>query len=108
MKKLSVLVMAVLLSVSAFANGGERAKKDHAKLRTEITDMIGHPQVINGEEQRVTLHFTINTKNEVVVLSTNSKEYDNYIKNKLNYKQLQKSNAIINKKYTLPLIIKKG
>lgn len=109
MKKLIMALFAILMTASVFANGDNPSKSSLQDLRNEITELIGSPQLTSDmEEARVTLHFTINTKNEIVVLSTNNQDFDGYIKGRLNYQQLERSSAVINKKYTLPLIIRKG
>lgn len=109
MKNFVVALFALAISFSANANPVNPGKQDLKNLRNEITEVLGHPKLQdNTSEDRVTLHFMINAKNEIVVLSTNNSEFDSYIKDKLNYHELEKSNATINKKYTLPLIIRKG
>lgn len=109
MKKFAMLLFAVTMAFTSYAHGDKPSNSNLLELRDEITDMIGHPRMDESNvEARVTLHFTVNAKNQVVVLTTNNEEFDEYIKDRLNYQELEKSTATINEKYTLPLIIRKG
>ena len=82
------------------------AGEGQEELRAEILNAIGHPQIKSGDVlDRVTIHFMINAKNEVVILSTSNDDYDHYIKSKLNYYELTNSRGVINKQYTFPLVI---
>ncbi len=51
----------------------------------------------------ILVDFMINPKGEIMILSTNSKEYDTVLKTRLNYKVLKNHKLNLNKTYTLPL-----
>jgi hypothetical protein len=108
MKKVFFALLFVSVASMSFANTVTPTKTDGAELRTELLSLLGTPQLESSMEERVMIHFTVNTQNEVVILSTDNEELDSYIKSRLNYKQLTTSDVIINERYTLPLLVKRG
>lgn len=108
MKKVFVALAFIAVSGMAFANNVNPTKAQGAELRSEILSLIGTPQLDDSMEERVIINFTVNSQNEVVVLSTSNAQLDGYIKSRLNYKQVTTSDVVINERYTLPLLVKRG
>jgi hypothetical protein len=108
MKKVLFALMFVSLASMAFAHGDKPTKAKGAELRAELLELIGTPPIEGSLEERIQIHFTINAKNEIVILSTNNNQLDHYVKSRLNYKQLSTGDIIINERYTLPLVVRKG
>lgn len=91
MKKLVVLLALVLGSSSVFANDNTGANPEQ-KLRNEIAALLDKPEIIvEKEELSANIEFTVNSNDEIVVLTVNSEE-DNiteYVKTRLNYKKIE-------------------
>ncbi len=60
------------------------------------------------EDKTVLVDFILNSKGEMMILSTNSKELDSALKARLNYKVLQSHKLNLNKTYTIPLKFNKS
>ena len=57
------------------------------------------------DNQKIKVHFLINSANEVVVLRTSNEKTDQLIKAHLNYKSLKYRDLEVNKVYILPISI---
>ncbi|QTE23193.1 hypothetical protein [Polaribacter cellanae] len=107
-----IAIIAISLSTvfSATANNVDpKTNKETKTLRTEMFGFIG--KNISVEIKKTTtaeVLFIINNKDEVVVLSVNSKnpELNSFLKNKLNYKKIVTKNVIKGKIYKMPLKVK--
>ena len=112
MKNLKVLIAAITLTLfstsTAFSFTETTAKNN---LRTEIVSLLGNKSSIEleGQTLKANVSFIINEKNQVVILSVDSKNknIDTYVKSKLNYKKVKASGIIKGKIYIMPLKIKK-
>jgi len=108
MSNLKLVVTAfafILFSSASFANGSPDNKKE---LRTEIASFVNNINFTEAETKSevIHVHFMLNTKNELIVLSTDNKVLDGKIKNELNYREIKANDAESNKVYTLPIRIK--
>ena len=102
--KFILLVSAVfLLSVASFAN----PIKPTDQLREEIVDIIGFSFLDDYEENEYSAEvlFTVNSDQELIVLSVNSKSDDaeDYLRKKLNYKKVDHSPSEYGEIYFLPV-----
>lgn len=83
----------------------KRGKKEIMKL--EIQELLEAPNFIIEETMSVTVKFTVNRNNEIVVLSVATKNnnyiLESFIKSRLNYKKL--SRKVKTEVYTLPVKI---
>jgi len=89
MKKLIIVAIALFtLNIAA----AENPVKPSETLRADIVELIGSETSFDfdNEEYVVEVIFTVTSKNEIIVLSTDTKnqEMANFIKNKLNYKKV--------------------
>lgn len=108
MSNLKLIVSAfalVLFSTATYANPIPEAKN---QLRTEIANYINNINFSNTdlEEDVLHVHFMLNSKNEIIVLSTDNKDLDQRIKGELNYRSVNVKGAEQNKVYTLPIRVK--
>ena len=108
MSNLKLVVTAfafIVFSSASFANTVPDSKNE---LRTEIASFINNINFTEAETESdvIHVHFMLNTKNEVIVLSTDNKVLDAKIKDELNYRQIKAGVAESNKVYTLPIRIK--
>ncbi|WP_299711462.1 hypothetical protein [uncultured Tenacibaculum sp.] len=100
--KLLLVVIAFASSSMTFAtNPTLDNKKISVELSQQIQSLLTNPEFEVQKSMNVTVKFTVNDNNEIVVLSVNSysnvKQISSFIKERLNYKKLTtkvKSKAI--------------
>ena len=96
-KSFLALFAAALFSTTLMAATGPEKSNEKTELRAEVLKYLKHT-TINSSEVEATLSFTVNSDNELVVLSvkTLDKNVEEAIKSRLNYKHiktdLQKNN----------------
>ncbi len=92
MKKLiTVVIVAILASTSVFANDKNIGETVQQKLRKEIIELLEQPSFeIEKSSIEAEIEFTLNAKNEIVILTVDSDKdiVANYVKSKLNYKKV--------------------
>lgn len=88
MKKLFVLLVAIMVSSSSLANDTKPAK--NVALRSEIVKLLGKVDFTFNNEAKAEVNFLINKKGEIIVVSVESNNTlaEGYIKRKLNYKKV--------------------
>ncbi|NER14142.1 hypothetical protein GWK08_11870 [Leptobacterium flavescens] len=90
MKKLILVVLiAVLGTANTFAS--VPVETPAQKLRSEIIKLLDAPRInLEKEETIANIEFTLNSKNEIVVLSVESdnSQVERYVKNELNYQKV--------------------
>ncbi|CAL2058768.1 hypothetical protein [Tenacibaculum sp. 190524A05c] len=108
MKKL-VLLLAITLSTSIFANNERPAEVIKSELRTEIIKLLGKANIELNQDLTANVEFTINNKGEVIVLTvdTDSADVEAYVKNKLNYHVITNKFIVKGKVYSMPLKVVK-
>lgn len=105
MSKLKLILSAfalVCLSTATFANPIPGAKD---QLRTEIANYINNINFSTADvdDEVLYVHFMLNSKNEIIVLSTDNEDLDQKIKGELNYRAVKVKGVEQNKVYTLPI-----
>lgn len=113
MKNLKKLISSIALTlfVGSFAFAGTTTKSDQKQqLRSELVQLLGD---LNEFEEKTNItanvSFVVNDKNEVVVISVNSKnaQVREILKGKLNYKKIETLGIERGEIYSMPLKIKK-
>lgn len=104
---LSLLSLAFLISFNINAaeltpKGGEPTSISK-QVQSYLTG-INLDQI--DDKKTVLVDFMLNSKGEIMILSTNSTKLDSAIKSRLNYKAITDHKLKINKTYTLPLKFK--
>lgn len=107
MSKLKMYLVALVVIIASTASFANPTPENTAELRAELNSYISKINFDTVEDDDGLFHvqFTINSKNELIVLSTDNKKIDNKIKSELNYKELKVTDIEINKVYTLPVRI---
>lgn len=109
MKNLKTIITIIAISLATTFSTAA-SEKDSSKitknLRTEIISMLGSK--IDVELKNTTtaeISFMINNKNEVVIVSVDSKveEFNSFVKNKLNYKKIDVKGAKKGEIYRVPV-----
>ena len=95
----------------AFVLGTASASIDPTvkSARTEIKELIVKADITNNLASEVTVNvtFQVNSKNEIIVISTDNDDLDSNLKSVLNYKKLKSSDMNVGTTYTLPVKLKK-
>ena len=100
---LSALFALVLNSATAHTN------PETNTARNEIKTLIQKSNLANNLKNDVTVNvtFMVNSKNEIIIMSTDQENLDSSIKSTLNYKKLKSTDMKVNVTYTLPIVLKK-
>ena len=98
MKKLAVLLVVLVLGTSQlFANNNVELNPEQ-KLRNKVAVLLEKPEIkVENQELNANIEFTVNSNNEIVVLTVDAEEeaVADYVKSRLNY---QKIDATVSKK----------
>ena len=109
MKKLIIVAIALFtLNIAA----AEKPVKPSETLRADIVELIGSETSFDfeSEESVVEVIFTVTSKNEIIVLSTDSEneEMAIFIKNKLNFKKVNFNEHKNGELFLLPVKFKQS
>ena len=104
-KNLMFTALFALILGTASAN----TNPENTTARKEIKTWIQKANLAEDLKKDVTVHvtFMVNEKNEIIVTSTDQENLDSSIKATLNYKKLESTDMLVNKTYTLPVVLKK-
>ena len=103
---LSLMLLAVCTLTSFATNPESQITQEMASEISEILNDVDS-DFIQDEETKVKLTFVVNEKNEMVVISTSSKNYDRFLKAKLNYHRISSDNAEQNHIYEVDVVFRK-
>ena len=111
MKTLSNLlipIMAIIISTAAMSYTVNLDFSSTEKLRKEISDKLRNMDIRNYDisDYDVKVQFTINDKNELVVLRTDNEVLDKLIKETLNYKTIKLTDVRRNSLYSIKVTLK--
>ncbi len=110
MKKNVFTKLVLLFSVTAVMASNPKVLPDQM-LREQIIEMLETPNIeFESEIIQANIFFTLNQKGEIVILTidTNNQALDSYIKNKLNYKRIQKGMLTVGKEFQINFKVKKS
>ena len=104
-KNLMFTALFALILGTASAN----TNPENTTARKEIKTLIQKSNLAADIQKDMTVHvtFMVNEKNEIIVTSTDQENLDSTIKSTLNYKKLESTDMLVNKTYTLPVVLKK-
>lgn len=91
MKQLKTLLLAVLITASSVLSASNEDKKaDSVVITEEIGKLLKDPSFLVDKDIVADVTLILNKNNELVVLSVDSNELyvENFIKSRLNYKEL--------------------
>lgn len=107
-----IAILAISLATTFSTSATEKeSSKITKKLRTELVSMLGDK--IQAEIKTTTaaeISFIVNNKNEVVIVSVDSKvsSFSSHVKRKLNYKKINVKGVKKGEVYRIPVTIKAG
>lgn len=104
------MLVAILLlaSTSVFAINETPKNNPSKQLQTKVQKLLdGYFEMSSQERFKVTLIFTANKHAELVVLSVDSehKDFSQFVKNQLNYKEVKIDGVVEGRCYTIPLTV---
>lgn len=107
MKVLKSFLFAVLTfaSIQSATASSDPATSTAGEIKEMLQATIESKDFTN--DTKVYITFMLNTKNEVMVMSTNSDGLDGVIKSTLNYHIISSVDLEQGKVYTLPVLLKK-
>ena len=111
LKSIITIIAISLATTFSTAATEKESSKITKKLRTEIVSMLGNKiQVEVKENTLAEISFIVNNKNEVVIVSVDSKveEFNFFVKKKLNYKKINTKGLKKGEIYIIPVKINKG
>ncbi len=107
MKNLKILIIAFALFAMNVSAATIDPVKPTSQLRSEIVELIGNncPYDYHKNECKAEVLFTVNTNQELIVLSVTSQnsKAESYLKSKLNYKKVSHTPNRIGEIFLLPL-----
>ena len=117
MKKLKLTITAIALcfaTITASATETPSTTKETNKaFRSKIVNLIGTEApsyLTNGKDVTAKLSLMLNNKNQVIVVSVDSKSdtVEEYVKSKLNYQEIKVKGLKKGEIYRVPLTIKQA
>ena len=101
MKKL-IVSAALILGLGLISQTAQASNPE--SLKNILTDLIGTPDLHDvDDEVTFKVVFTVNDKNEIVVLSTTHPHFDKFVKTRLNYETLVHPEIRTKETYILPV-----
>jgi hypothetical protein len=110
MKKISLTIVMLLVSLSIMANDNKKSNnvdKPAKSLSTQIGEILGNNSIKVEQDLTANVLFTLNEDKEIVILSvtTDSEIIEHYVKSKLNYQKVNLDNYREGRTYTIPVRI---
>ncbi|MBD0832067.1 hypothetical protein [Aestuariibaculum sediminum] len=108
MKTIKVFLITVVLAVSNVmyaTNRNEDNRPLDESISEEIQKILKNASIEFNEEVSAKVYFTLNNKNEIVILSveSDSEQLEYFLKHKLNYYKLNTQGLYPGKKYLIPI-----
>lgn len=105
-----VFLFLIGMTFNAWSSSNWEPDEGINEIRAHIIKLLGEPDMkgIDEAEMQSILHFTVNEKNQLVVLSvdTDHEFIDQYLKNRLNYRKVTTAN--LRGRYSMKVILKNG
>ena len=104
-KKVLLVLAIASTSLTSANNGINQENVDPQALAMEIKALLKNPKFKITDDISTEVTFVFNEDDEIVVLNvdTDNKELENFIKNRLNYKQLLLKEIKNNGTYKVPV-----
>ncbi len=107
MKNLKIIIIAFALFAMNVSAATIDPVKPTSQLRSEIIDLIGNdcPYDYHKDECKAEVLFTVNAKQEIVILSVTSpnSKAESYLKSRLNYKKVSHTSKREGEVFMLPI-----
>ena len=109
MKTIKAILMVACFAMTTGLMATDNPSTYESNLRAELLDYVKSIDVESMDEtiSRVEVHFIVNSKQEIVVVSTSDSSFDETLKSRLNYKKIKTQGVEQNKLHILPILFKK-
>lgn len=104
-KSLLSVVCFVLMSGFVMAGDVIGAKNSESVQIKSYLNRIAFNQYISSET-KLSISFFINSRHEIIVVSTSNPDLDDVVKTTLNYEKIVVKNLEYNKLYTIPVDVR--
>ena len=108
---MKTLLFSILFSAfSFFAMASSTITEPVKSMEKQLTELIQHSDYFESqdlEDAKIMVKFTFNQENEIIVLSTDNKDYDKAMKLLLNYKTLDLDQDLSSKIFILPIRVER-
>ena len=104
MRKISLTFVAVMLLFAGSVFGNSWDKNDPTNtLKNQVKELLEDYHTKPNRDVMASILFTVNRDNEIVVLSveTDNPNFEDYIKNKLNYKEVETEESAEGKRFVI-------
>jgi hypothetical protein len=107
MKKIIVTALALVIGTATLLASNLNPDDSNKNIRNQILKLMDAPDFSINEETTVTIIFTFDSENEIIVLNVDSKDGEilNYVRKNLNHKVISNPGER-DKLYSIPLTIK--
>ncbi len=105
-----ILVLAMTISLTSFANITRPSNEVKSELRVEIAKLLSKANISLDASLSTEVELMVNRNGEIVVLNVNSnnEQVNSFIKSRLNYRTVKTKGISAGKIYKMPLkVIKK-
>lgn len=108
MKKLKLFT--IVLTLGLFTNYTHAIEKPKEKKAEEyqiqnMLELVDFGQFIN-KETKIYVSFFVNSRNEIIAITTRNHRLDSVIRNALNHKTIEMKTLKSNKVYTVPITVR--
>lgn len=104
---MKTLLFSILFSAFSFFAMASTTNTEPVKtMETQLTELLQNSDFFASQDlddARIMVKFTFNQDNEIIVLSTDNRDYDKAIKSILNYKNLDLDQDLSSKIFVLPI-----
>ncbi|WP_025742967.1 hypothetical protein [Aquimarina pacifica] len=109
MKKLSKVIVVIFFVTTSVHAGSSTLEMSEPELLKEIKQLLDKPSFAIDADIEADVTFVFNSKDEIVVLSVDSKSQyaEGFIKSRLNYQKLNSKFNSVATRYKLPVRITK-
>ena len=115
MKKLKLVLAAIAISFASLTATATETepKSSNNELRSQIVSLLGSEaptSITDGKDVKASVSLMLNNKNQIVVLSIDSKSgsVETFVKSKLNYQTIDVKGLKKGEIYRVPLTIKQS
>ncbi|MBJ6367158.1 hypothetical protein [Snuella sedimenti] len=104
-KLVSVLAILVCANMGFAHTDPKKEKPKSESISNEIQSLLGRSSLVVEEDVLAKVYFTINLKNEIVVLTVDSDSFalEAFIKSNLNYSKIKTKGIKQGKRYVIPV-----
>ncbi|WP_242204319.1 hypothetical protein [Aestuariivivens insulae] len=104
-KLLSVLAILASVNLGLASTNPEHENPKGKTIAVEIQQLLSKSNLLVEEDVMAKVYFTINSKNEIVVLTVNSESLvlEEFIKSRLNYSKVKTKSVQQGKRYVIPV-----